>query len=382
MSGRPVWAEVNLDAVRHNVRQLVALAGPAELCAVVKADGYGHGAVPVARAAVEAGASWLAVALVSEGKELRSAGIREPILLLSEPAHDEMLDAVVHGLRPAVYTPEGIEAAAKAVSMTGSAPLPVHLKVDTGMHRVGASADEVLDRAMPITERSELDLEGIWTHCAVADEPDHPFTDEQLDRFEVIVDRLGAEGIRPRVRHAANSAALLAGKNRDFDLVRAGIAVYGLSPAPQLTGVVPLRPALSLVARVSFVKQVAAGEGVSYGLRHRPAADSLIATVPIGYADGVRRQLALSGGSVLIRGRRRPLAGVVTMDQLMVDCGQVDDRRSHVEVGDEVVLLGRQGAEEITASDWAEQLGTISYEVVCGLSSRVPRTHVDPTRRR
>jgi alanine racemase len=369
---RPVWAEVDLDAVRANTATLAGLAAPAALCAVVKAWAYGHGPVRVARAALEGGASWLAVALVEEGANLRQAGIDAPVLLLSEAPHEAMADVVALGLTPTVYTQAGVEAAAKAVAVHGGgAPLAVHVKVDTGMHRVGASPDDAVQLALAVQERPELQLGGLWTHFAVADEPDNPFTVAQQAVFDVVVRRLASAGVRPPLLHACNSAGTIAHPGAGYDLVRCGIAVYGVAPSPALVGRVPLRPALSVRARVSLVKQVAGGEGVSYGLRRRFDRPSMVATVPIGYADGVPWRLGVTGGEVLVHGRRRPIAGSVTMDQITVDCG--DDHR--VEPGDEVVLLGTQGDEHIDAWEWAGRLGTIAYEVLCGIGPRVQRVY-------
>ena len=360
---RPTWAEVDLGAVAHNVGLLVERAAPAEVCAVVKADGYGHGAVPVAQAALQAGASWLAVALIEEAVPLRDSGLTVPILLLSEVGPDEFDEVVALDLRPTVYTPAGVAAAAAE-----GAPLRVHLKVDTGMHRVGAAPEDLVDLARSVVDAPSLTLEAVWTHCAVADEPDRPFTAEQLARFDAALDELAAAGIEVPLTHAANSAGAIAHPAARRSLVRCGIAVYGIDPSPELAGALPLRPALSLRSKVRLVKRVAAGEGISYGLHHTFDRDTTVATVPVGYADGVRRRLGLLNQEVLIGGVRRPIVGVVTMDQLMVDCG--DDE---VAVGDEVVLLGRQGDEEVTVAEWAERLDTIGYEVTCALGPRIPR---------
>ena len=376
-SRRPAAALVDLDAVAANVAALVEATSPAAVCAVVKADGYGHGAVPVARTALAAGARWLAVALPSEGAALRAAGIEAPVLLLSEPGADEWDELVAAALRPTLYTQRGVEEMAKAVARAGGPPVPVHVKVDTGMHRVGAAPDRIPELVAAVAERAELSLEGLWTHCAVADEPGHPFTATQLARFHELLGSLAVAGVRPAVVHAANSAAALDHPEARHDLVRCGITVYGLDPSAEVTGRVPLRPAMSLVAEVSAVRVVGAGEAVSYGLRRPVAVDSVVATVPLGYADGVPRRLSSVGGEVLVGGRRRPLAGTVTMDQLMVDCGPVGDRAADaVAPGDEVVLLGRQGDERIGAEEWAARLDTIAYEIVCGISARVPRRHV------
>ena len=373
MQYRAVWAEVDLDAIRANVRELVALAAPARVMAVVKADGYGHGAVAAARAAVDAGAAWLGVALVEEGVELRQAGIDAPVMLLSEPPAESAAAVVQHRLTPVVYTAPGIEALAKAVAAAdGGASLAVHLKVDTGMHRVGCAPDDARALADSIAARDELRLEGVMTHLAVADEPADPYTGEQLDRFDAVLADLRAAGVRPDLVHAANSAGLLVhGDRARYDLVRAGIAVYGVPPAPGLAGRMPLRPALALKARVAHVKELDAGARLSYGLRYTMPRAGSVATVPVGYADGVPRNLAHAGGEVLLGGARRPIAGTVTMDQLMVDAGD-----AAVAVGDEVVLLGQQGEHEVTADEWAERLGTIAYEIVCGIGRRVPRTYL------
>ncbi len=368
---RPAWVEVDLRAVAANVATLGALAAPAALCAVVKADGYGHGSVPVALAALRAGATWLGVAMAAEGAVLRAAGIDAPILVLSEPSPEELPDVVALGLRPTVYRPDTVAALAEAVADAGAAALPVHLKVDTGMRRVGAEPSDVVALALAVQRRPELALEAVWTHCAVADEPGHPFTGTQARRFDAVLAELRGAGIDPPVVHAANSAATLAHPRLRHRLVRCGIAVYGHPPSRALEGAVELQPALSLRARVSLVKEVDAGERLSYGRRYATTGPTVVATVPLGYADGVPRRLSSVGGTVLVGGQRRPIAGTVTMDQIMVDCGP----GAPVAVGDEVVLLGRQGAEEITAEEWAHQLDTISYEILCGIGPRVPRTY-------
>ena len=371
-AARAVWTEVDLDAIRANVSALAALAAPAALLAVVKANGYGHGAVPVARAALAAGATWLGVARVEEGEQLREAGIDAPIMLLSEPGPRVAERVVTAGLTPVVYTEAGIDALAKAVADTGrAAPLDVHLKVDTGMHRVGCTPDDALALAGAIRARDELVLAGVCTHLAVADEPDNPYTDEQLARFDAVLETLDLAGMRPPIAHVANSAGLLVAAAR-YDLVRVGIACYGLPPAPSVAHRdVALRPALSLRARITFVKTLTRGARVSYGLRAEVGESGRVATVPAGYADGVPRNLGMVGGEVLVHGRRRPIIGMVTMDQLLVDLGDVPAGPD-----DEVVLIGRQGDDEITATEWGERLGTISYEVVTGIGARVPRTYL------
>jgi len=357
-----------------NVAYLKRLVAPAELCAVVKADAYGHGAVPVARAALAAGATWLAVALAEEGHELREAGIEAPVLVLSEPAPEAMELVARDRLTATVYTRAGLRALSEAATISPGGKLPVHIKVDTGMHRVGAEPEVALELARALTREPRLELEGIFTHLAVADEPANEFTALQLQRLDEVTRRLAAEGLRVRVVHAANSAGALFHPSARYDLVRLGISVYGLAPSLETRSAPaaePLSPVLSLKARVSYCKTVAAGDGLSYGLRYRLERASDVATVPLGYADGVPRRLFEVGGEVLIGGRRRPIAGAVTMDQLLVDCGP----GSLVRPGDEVVLLGRQGTASIGPWEWAERLGTIAYEVTCGLSARLPRVY-------
>ena len=368
---RPAHAEVSLDAIRANVGELIRAMAPTQVAAVVKADAYGHGAVPVARAAIEAGVPWLAVALVEEGLELRDAGIEAPVLVLSEPPADGLGAAILRGLTPTVYTDAGVAAAMAAAKRADRGRVPVHVKVDTGMHRVGARPDHALKLARAVAASEHLELEGLWTHFAVADEPEREFTAHQLELFLDVAARLAATGVRPRMLHAANSAGAIAHPDSRLDLVRCGIAVYGYPPSAEAAGTIELTPAMSVIARVSHVRRLASGEGVSYGLRWSAHRDTVVATVPLGYADGVPRTLSGTGAEVLIGGQRCPLVGTITMDQLMVDCGP----NSEVAVGDEVVLLGAQGTERIDATAWADRIGTITYEIVCRIGPRLPRVY-------
>ncbi|MGO9458478.1 MAG: alanine racemase [Acidimicrobiales bacterium] len=377
---RPARAEIDLGAVAHNASVLRRICGPAALCAVVKADGYGHGAVPAARAALEGGAGWLAVAIVDEGIELREAGVTAPVLLLSEPPAGAADDVVAHGLTPTVAGPELLGPLAAAARRRGTR-LGVHVKVDTGMHRVGVAPEGAVSLWAAVAGEPALSAEGLWTHLAVADggsEGDREYTALQLRRFAEVAAAVTAAGPRPTVLHAANSAGAISFPSARHDLVRCGIALYGVAPSPAVAddlvaaGAPPLRPALSLRSSVVAVRRLGAGERPSYGRLRPLPVDSVVATVPLGYADGVPRALFKAGYSVLIGGRRRPLAGMVTMDQLVVDCGP----DAEVGPGDEVTLLGRQGDEEITATEWADLLGTIAYEVLCGIGARVPRVPV------
>lgn len=362
---RPSLIDVDLDAIRHNLAVIGELVAPARMCVVVKADGYGHGATAVSAVAQETGDTWLAVALAAEGAELRAAGITAPILLLSEPTPAELAVAAEADLTPTLYSAEGIDTAARL--RPGWA---VQLKVDTGMHRVGARPGDAVALARRLLDAG-LVLGGTFTHLAVADVPERPENDLQLDRFAEVLDELVAAGIDPGLRHAANSAAALHLPHARLDLVRVGIAAYGVAPAADAAPPVPLRSSLRLRSRVSFINEVDAGEGVSYGWHHRLDAPATLAVVPVGYADGVPRNLGLTGGEVLIGGVRRPMRGVVTMDQLMVDI----TGDAGVAVGDEVVLLGPQGVDEITPVEWAQRVGTIPYEVLVGFGARVRRSY-------
>src|SRR6476659_365589 len=271
---RPTRVEIDLDAIRHNVGVLRALVEPAVVMAVVKADAYGHGAVPVARAAVEAGAASLGVALVEEGVELRDAGIDAPILVLSEPRPEAAGEVVARRLTPVVYTEAGIDVLAKAVADRGAEPLDVHLKVDTGMHRVGVHPDDAVALARRVTDHRELRLAGVCTHFAVADEVDDAYTRAQLARFASVREDLARLGVDPHPVHAANSAAAIGFPDARFDLVRVGIAIYGVAPAPGIGADLGLRPALALRSAVTHTKRLRAGDRVSYGLRYELEADA------------------------------------------------------------------------------------------------------------
>ncbi|MEY3656724.1 MAG: alanine racemase [Actinomycetota bacterium] len=370
-SGRWAWSEVHTGLIQHNVAIIAQRIAPAQIWAVVKANGYGHGAVPVAQAALAAGATGLCVAIADEGVALRRAGITAPILILSEqPA--EMSEFIVgYGLTPTIASTRGAatiaQAAAKAERTVG-----VHLKVDTGMHRVGVAPNEALNLASYVQSFGTLEIEGIYTHFAVADDPSHPANEKQLSLFNDVIAKFAERGMNPPMVHAANSAAALANPNARFNMVRLGIAMYGLRPGPGVAELCEgLIPAMSLKGRVSAVRLVKAGEAVSYGLRRPLDSESLIATVPIGYADGVPRALTSTTIQVLVNGEPRSFAGTITMDQLMLDCGNDFD----VTVGDEVVLIGRQGEHAVTADAWADALGTIGYEIVCGIGARVFRRY-------
>lgn len=366
-SALALWAEVDLGCIRRNVARIKGLLSPGTaMLAVVKANAYGHGEVEAATAAIEGGADWLGVARVQEGAALRRAGIENRILLLAQPPPFALPLAAEFNLTPTIDTEEGARA---WCDLAGPGErLRCHLKVDTGMHRYGVPCDQAeafidLLRSLP-----GVDLEGIWTHFAVAEEVANVFTSHQYKLFEELLESPKVAGL---MRHISNSAGALTKPEAHLDLVRCGIATYGIYPSPALAGTVELEPAMSLKSRVGLVKRLTAGEAISYGQRYTLERDALVATVPCGYADGLRRRLT-NRGEVLIRGRRYRISGTVTMDHFLVDAG--DDE---VAVGDEVVILGRQGSEAITAQEMAELLETIPYEVVCGISARVPRIYLN-----
>ena len=369
---RWAWVEIDLTAIKTNVAVLVKQAGRAELWATVKANGYGHGAVEVARTALSAGARGLCVALADEAHQLRQAKIVAPILIVSEQpevAFEQMLrDEVV----ATVYNEATINSYAAVAARLGVVG-KVHLKVDTGMHRVGVPVASAMARVEQIIAAKSLQLDGVYTHFAAADLPSHDETAKQQRRFDDFVAELDRKKLRPKYVHTSNSAAMLRSLNAVTDIARVGIAIYGIAPSNETETVARgLRPAMSLHARVSHVQRLEAGEGVSYGLRTRLEKSANIATLPLGYADGVPRRLWSVGGEVLIGGKRCPIVGVVTMDQLMVNCGEID-----VKIGDQAVLLGAQGDEVISANEIATRLDTIGYEIVCGVSARVPRVYFE-----
>jgi len=370
-------ATVDLDAIRDNVANLCRRSGSAQVMAVVKADGYGHGMVPCAQASVEAGAEWLGVAFVDEALALRAAGVHVPVLAWLIAPGDDLVAAADAGVDVSISAAWGLDAAAAAADVTGR-PTRVHLKVDTGLGRGGVTATEwpVLAEAAAKREADgTVEVVGVWSHLAYADAPGHPTIARQLVAFEEATGVATRAGLRPQLRHLANSAATLALPATHFDLVRPGVAVYGLSPGPEVgtAASLGLRPAMRLTARLALAKQVPAEQGVSYGHRYTTKAPTTLALVPLGYADGVPRH-ATNLGPVQINGHRFTVSGTVCMDQFVVDVGDVP-----VAAGDEVVLFGAGDDGEPTAEDWATAIGTINYEIVTRIGPRVPRRYVGAT---
>ena len=364
--GRPTWAEIDRAALAQNVRTLANIARPARLMAVVKANAYGHGAVVVARTALENGATWLGVATLAEGVLLRRAGIEAPVLVLGYVPPWQAEDAVRHDIRATVFSREVLEAFSAAAQKLGRTAR-LHLKVDTGMGRLGL----LPAGAVPFVREASLPgvaLEGLFTHFARADETDLSPTRAQLRRFQALLSELESRGLRPPLVHAANTAATLRLPEARFGMVRAGIGLYGLPPSAETPLPAGMRPVLSLKTTIGQVKTLPPGSPVGYGATYHTRGEETIAIIPAGYADGFRRAPA-NWGEVLVRGERAPLVGRVSMDQSAINVSHI----AGVQPGDEVVLIGRQGEAEISAQEVAARLGTINYEVVSQILARVPR---------
>ena len=375
MSGMERFAAtVDLDAIRANVANLRRRAGSAQVMSVVKADGYGHGMLPCARAAVEAGSEWLGVAFIEEALALRAAGVQVPVLAWLIGPGDDVVAAAEAGVDISVSAGWGLEDAAAAAEATGR-PTRVHLKVDTGLGRAGVTTAEwpaLAELAAKRVAEGTVDVIGVWSHLAYADAPGHPTIARQAAVFTDALDVAARAGLRPQLRHLANSAATLALPDTHYDLVRPGVATYGLSPGPEVgtAASLGLRPAMRLTARLALVKQVPAGQGVSYAHRYTTDRATTLALVPLGYADGVPRH-ATNLGPVQINGRRFTVSGTVCMDQFVVDVGELP-----VAAGDDVVLFGPGDDGEPTAEDWAAAIGTINYEIVTRIGPRIPRRYL------
>jgi alanine racemase len=366
-------ARIHLDHIRFNIEGIrQAIGTRRKMLVAVKANAYGHGAVEISRLAEEVGMDWLGVATVPEGIQLREAGIRLPILKFSPAFEVEMAAAIEHNLALTVCEMANVKAL-QTYCQSAKKKATVHLKVETGMGRIGAPIPDAPALGAFIEQHCpSLVLEGIFTHLPVSDEPDTEFTQAQIQRFKDVVDTIHeAVGRRVDLVHCANSGAVLGHTEGWLDMVRPGIMVYGYYPDPRTPRTLPIKPGMSLHTRVSFLKKVTAGTSVSYGRTWIAPKDTWIATIPVGYADGFNR-LFSNRGRVLINGCSYPIAGRVCMDQSMVDLGPTTD----VQVGDEVVLMGTSGAEEISCDEWAWMLNTITYEVTCRIDARVARLYV------
>ena len=371
-SRQRAWVEVDLDAIAHNVRTLKAwLNAPTKLMAVVKADAYGHGAATVARTALAHGADSLAIATLAEGVELRRAGITAPILLLGAINAVEDIQAVAAWeLEATICNLQQAETFARTLLRLGKSAM-VHLKIDTGMSRLGTNWQDAVEFVARIQSLPQLKIKSVYSHFATAEDSDRNIMELQQQRFETAIDKLKQIGLKPQQIHLANSAATLSNRSSHYDLVRVGLALYGLYPASHLSAILDLKPALQVKAKVTQVKIIPQGEGVSYGRKYITESDIKVAVVGIGYADGVPRGLS-NQMEATIDGQSVPQIGAITMDQLMLRIDGLDS----VQPGDIVTLIGQQNGRQISADDWADKLGTISWEILCGFKHRLPRVFI------
>ncbi|MDP8213740.1 MAG: alanine racemase [Candidatus Euphemobacter frigidus] len=365
------WAEIDLEAIRYNIGQIRKLIGDrVKILVSVKADAYGHGVVAVSRTALAAGAEWLGVSHVKEALELRAFFPKVPILILSSGMRGHSRHIIRNNLTPMVCSVEIARDLARTALEFGTRT-DIHIMLDTGMGRIGVWHENCLPFLEEVSRIQGIRIEGLASHFAAADDPDNSFTLHQLQCFLKVVEDARKQGIDIPIKHIANSGALLGMKESRLDMVRPGIMLYGVYPAPHYRKIIELKPALSLKTRIAYLKTVGPGRTISYGRTYTVKSKTRVATLPIGYGDGFSR--AHSGrGEVLIRGKRAPIIGIVTMDQIMVDVGKIDG----VSVEDEAVLIGEQGGDRITAEEVAGRIGTISYEVLSQLGKRVSRVYL------
>ena len=365
------WVEIDLSALAYNVRQIRGLLAPStKIMAVVKADAYGHGAIDIARTLTNLGVEWLAVATVTEGIELRQAGIFTPILVLGAINSEMQVHAIAKwDLQPTICSIAQATVISKAIAtLEPSVILNVHLNLDTGMSRLGADWRQAVAVYREVEELPYLQIASLYSHLATADELDPTVMEMQIDRFDRSIAEIGAAGHILPMLHLANSAGILVSDRLNYQLVRPGLILYGLCPAPHLQSAIDLQSVLSVRARITQVKSITAGTGVSYGYRFIAERDMQIAVVEIGYADGIPRRLS-DRMQAIVRGQLVPQIGSITMDRIMLDVSQIPD----LQVGEIVTILGTDGSVRITADDWANRLGTISWEILCGFKHRLPR---------
>ena len=360
------WLEIDLTAIQHNIHEIQRLTRK-PVMAVVKANGYGHGMAEVALAAQRAGAQWMGVSRIEEGFELRKAGITSHILVLGYTRPSRIAEAAANNISLTVYD-HGIALAYAAEAQKAGFRVKVHVKFDTGMGRLGLFPENNLDFIKWMHDLNAIELEGIFTHFARADETDRASVQEQMTRFTRLVKNIEAMGMRPPLIHTSNSAATIYHPQAHYDLVRPGNAIYGLNPSPEAPLPASFQRALSWKASLISIKTYPAGHGISYGHRYHTSREERIGVIPVGYGDGFRR---VNGNMALIHGQRVPVVGSVCMDQCMIQLDSIPD----AQIGDEVVLIGQQGAEQITVDELAVRWGTINYEVVCGLANRLPRVY-------
>ena len=369
---RPVWVEVNLDNIKFNINQVKKnIPEDTLIMAVVKADAYGHGVLQVAQAAVEAGSDRLAVALPEEGRQLRKADFKLPIQILGEVLPEQVSLLVDWNLIPTISKIETVKKLDQLAAEKGIVK-KVHVKVDTGMGRIGVFPDNAIQFIKNVKSFDNIEVEGLMTHFAKADEEDKEYTYNQWEKFQMVIDKLEEENIEIPIKQAANSATIIDLPQMALNMVRPGIMMYGLRPSHEVDQDFKLKPALSWKAKIVYLKEVPPGTGISYGATYVTDKEAKIATIPMGYADGYSRLLS-NKGEVLINGQRAPIRGRVCMDQFMVDVSHIDN----VKIGDEVVLIGTQGDKEVSATEMADIIGTINYEITCDITKRVPRIYIE-----
>ncbi|OKH19256.1 alanine racemase [[Limnothrix rosea] IAM M-220] len=366
------WVEIDHKALAHNIRALKSLLAPTtELLAVVKANAYGHGVIEVTKTVLENGATWLAIATLGEGIEIREAGITAPILVLGATNTAAELEAIAHwDLQPTLCTLEQQKLFQETMKKLGKT-LPVHLEIDTGMSRLGTRWEGAVEFVEAVHTSENLEIASIYSHFATADEVDLTMTHLQHERFKTTLTEIGKLGIPLPKLHLCNSAGTMLGQEFHYDMVRPGIAIYGCYPAPHMENVVALKPVMQVKARITQVKTLPPDTGVSYGHRFVTSQKTKIAVVGIGYADGIPRCLS-NNLKVFVNGQLAPQLGSVTMDQIMLDVSHIEN----VQAGDIVTLIGKEGGDRLTVDQWANQLGTISYEILCGFKPRLPRIHL------
>lgn len=366
---RPTWAEISLRAIEYNYNQVRRLVGKnVKMMVVVKANAYGHGTVEVSSVLERLGVDYLGVATTDEAVRLREYGIRTPVLILGSVLPNEVKAAVENDITLTLCSDELLGEIKKAVKHTGL-KAKVHIKIDTGMGRIGIWHEEALNFIKNLSQDKDVIIEGIYTHFSSAGRDDF-FTNYQIEAFENLLNQLDGFDVRIPLRHAANSIATVDFKRSHLNLVRPGLIIYGMYPKHTFPKLIKLKPAMSLKTRIAYIKETPPGRSISYGRTYITQKHTKIATLPIGYADGYERNLS-NKADVLVKGRRAPVIGKVTMDQTMIDVGHIKG----VRIGDEVVLIGRQGREEIRTEKLARLAGTIAYEVVCSISNRVPRVY-------
>lgn len=369
---RPTWAEIDLNNLEHNMKEIAKLCKGKEIIAVLKADAYGHGALDVATTLIKGGATKLGVAVITEALELRDSGIDTPIVILGYTPLSFAKKLIINDIEQTVYTYEcAAELSKEAQSLNKR--VKIHVAVDTGMGRIGfLPTEQGLDEIEALSKLPNVDIEAIFTHFATADEVDKSYTLEQIEKFNWFCDTLEKRGVNVGKKHIANSAAIIDMPNAYFDGVRPGILLYGYYPSYEVNREkLDLKRVLTLKANISYVKTLPKGEYISYGRRFHTERESIIATIPIGYADGYSRQM-LNKAKVIINGKLAPVVGSICMDQCMVDVTDI----GQVKEGDEVILLGEENGVKFDAEDMAEIIGTISYEVICMISKRVPRVYI------